>query len=223
MFKKKRQNLVFNFWWTVLWNKPKLCNTHHSGLPVTGRRKPKPLLCQVCCKRPAISHPTAFWAPSVAGVSCGLSAVFFCCVSASHPTFRFCLWLRPHGNGLCGRRRKTWLASPGWKRGCLLPSRPDLGGPQRGAGWRRSGLAGFARAGHRPQPGRRWPTWVNSGYSSAFLRNDSGKEHGARATRIAPGSGHPGWAPAWVFSPSRWHSEHPGDGDLHPAKCHRGF
>lgn len=40
----------------------------------------------------------------------------------------------PTRNGLCGRRRKAWLASSGWKQGCLPPSRPDLGGPEKGCG-----------------------------------------------------------------------------------------
>lgn len=62
----------------------------------------------------------------------------------------------PTRNGLCGRgRRKTWLARPGWKCGCLPPSRPDLGGLEEGCGLAEErGRQGLLGAGHRPQPGQ---------------------------------------------------------------------
>lgn len=108
------------------------------------------------CRLPAIPQPCA---PSRCGnlawAHCFVCWFFFCWFSACHPDCHLCLYWCPHasrplGKALCGGRRIAWSASPGWKRQCSPPSRPDPGGGGEGA---RDGGGGAGLGGTSSGPG----------------------------------------------------------------------
>lgn len=124
------------------------------------------------------------------------------------------------------REEENLAGKPGLEAWVFTPSRPDLGGPERGCGLEEErGRQGLLGAGHRPQPGQTLThlsqQWLFIGLSPKLRRPGEGERN--------PGYGNCSQERAsWVgtlvvFSPSRCHSKHPGNRDLHPGKCHGGF